>query len=298
LFCEGPPSAVISWKTRLIGILNRYVPGGFGMQTNRVETFWILDLRDNSAQRVGNLSQMPGTGSRWLPSPGFRYGYTRPTTVPDGEFILCDLEEAQMEKVTLDGELQGWWDEQNILVKDADGNFQLWDAVKRRTKPIFSREEILTALKKQIGLTNAPDSVGSFSSWNGTAYDFYFFSGESGAYNHDFGTTFLLKADRATKRLELHSREFRFGYLGKFNQTGTLYAYNGERGASGRGGNGAVHLRDLRTNSEREIVPADTSGQYALPRLYGEWLIFRRNTLLWRQEVNGTNAVRLLPDGK
>jgi hypothetical protein len=298
VFCEGPLTAVITWKTRLFERVNRFVPGKFGIPTNRVEAFWILDLRDNSAKRVGNLSQMPGTGSRWYPSPGFRYGYTRPTTLEWGkEFILCELEGATMEKVSLNADLLGWWDDQNILVKDADRNFVLWDVASQRTTPLFTQQQVEAVLKEN-GLDDYRAPPSAFTSWNGKDYDVYFFCGPAGSYKPDSGRSFLLKADRATKTLRVHSREFRFGYLGTLNETGTLYAYNGESGPSGRGGSGAVHVRDLRDESERAVVAADNRGQYALPRFYGDTIVFWRNRLLWRQKVDETNAVRLLPDGK
>jgi hypothetical protein len=51
----------------------------------------------------------------------------------------------------------------------------------------------------------------------------------------------------------------------------------------------------LRAGTERTLIPPDNSGHYSLPLLYGDSVIFWRNQLLWRIDVNGTIAARLIP---
>ncbi|MDB6122978.1 MAG: hypothetical protein JWQ71_1971, partial [Pedosphaera sp.] len=48
-------------------------------------------------------------------------------------------------------------------------------------------------------------------------------------------------------------------------------------------------------NTERNLVPPDNSGQYALARFCGDSVIYSRNRVLWRIGLNETNAIRLFP---
>ncbi len=68
LLCAGPASPAASINAKLAAFWNRVSGGKFNVPTNRIETFWILDLRHNSAKRLGDLAQFPGTGSHWLPA--------------------------------------------------------------------------------------------------------------------------------------------------------------------------------------------------------------------------------------
>jgi hypothetical protein len=299
LLCDGPASPYTSFKNRMSLLLSRLSFGKINLATkaNQIETFWILDLRNNSAVRIGDLSQFPGTGSRWVPAPGFRYAYNIPTTMRgDQEFFLCDLEAGTLKKIHLQihlrDELQGWWDDHTVLGKDSADNFVLFDVVTRKTQTLFSAEAILQFLKDN-NLTNDPAGITSFRNWNGRDYDLYFAGNRKSGL--DTNTTFLIKVERPGPTLKFLYRNFQFKWSGHLNVTATHYLYNGYSGAPGKGGNGGVVLRDLINNTERDIVPPDNSGQYSLARLCGDTVIYSRNKVLWRTDINGTNATRLFP---
>ncbi len=94
LLCAGFGFPRANLKQRLGAFVNRISAGKISLfSTNWSQTFWILDLRDDSAVRVGELSQLTGAGSTWTPAPGFRFGYNVPSTANSGrEFFLGDLE--------------------------------------------------------------------------------------------------------------------------------------------------------------------------------------------------------------
>ena len=291
--CHGRASLVTSVKQRVIAFIKK---GSFGKiqppKVNTAESFWVLDLRDNSVRRVGELSQIPGTGSTWRPSPGFRYGCNVPNNAEEGSaFFLCDLETGIFEKIKLQGDLQGWWDGSQILIRDPANNFILFDVITRITNTLFSANTLADSLR-QMDLTNDPGRIRAINNWNGRDYDFYFaLQNES----YRAGESFLLKANHADPALKLLYRKFKFEHLGRLDVSATHYLYNGESGLPGRGGNGGVLLRDLSDNSSRTLVPPDGSGQYAIPRFYGDEVIYFHNRLPWRMNFNGSNNVPLFP---
>ena len=132
--------------------------------------------------------------------------------------------------------------------------------------------------------------VTSIHNWNGSNYDFYFCA------DRELDTTnFLIKVDRPSGKLKLLYRDFQLKWSGHLDATATHYLYDGYNGLPGQSGNGGVVLRDLNNNTEREIVPADNSGRYALARFCGDTVIYSRNRVLWRIDLNGTDATRLFP---
>lgn len=134
----------------------------------------------------------------------------------------------------------------------------------------------------------------AFDNWNGQTYDFYF--GENGKINGLIVTnSFLLKADRQTPSLTLLYRDFRYQWGGRLDAAATHYLYQGETGKPGSGGNGAVYLRDLTNGTIATVVPPDTNRQYAIPRFYGDEIIYFQNHLLHRVRLDGSNDSPLLP---
>jgi hypothetical protein len=291
LLCEGHGSLVTSVKEKVIAFIQKGSLGKIPLQkVNNAETFWVLDLRDNSVRRVGALSQIPGTGSTWRPSPGFRYGCNVPNNAEErSAFFLCDLEIGVFEKIKIQGDLQGWWDDSHILIRDPANNFILFDVIRRMTNTLFSANALADSLR-QMDLTNDTGRIRAINNWNGRDYDFYFALQNESARA---GESFLLKANHADPALKLIYRKFKFEHLGRLDVAATHYLYNGESGSPGNGGNGGVFLRDLNDNTSRTLVPPDGSGQYALPRFYGDEVIYFRNRLPWRMELNGSNNVPL-----
>lgn len=294
LLCEGYDSPATSLKEKLFAFLNKISQGKIAiLQTNRIETYWILDLKNNSSQRIGKLSQIPGTGSRWKPAPGFRYGYNESTTGHQNrEFYLCDLEKGVLEKINFTGELQGWWDDHNIVSKDSNGDFVLFNVLTRQTAPFFSAQAIKKFLTDS-GIPTDPAGVTTLFNWNGRDYDVYFSADRKNGL--DTNTTFLIKAERNGPALKLVYRDFRFHWQGWLDASATHYLYSGESGTPGNGGNGGVFLRDLANDTTRTIVEPDNGGQYGLGRFYSNTVIYWRNGVIWRVDLETTNITRLLP---
>lgn len=294
LLCEGYGPPQYSLKQRLGMMVSRFSGGRLTLfPSNRVEAFWVLDLRSNSAVRLGQLSQYPGTGSRWSPAPGFRFGFNEPSTSSWGqEFFLCDLEKNTMEKIRLIGDLRGWWDDHRLVFEDAADNYWLFDVVTRESTPLFAKADLSNFLRSQ-GITEIPTNYATLFSRNGPGMDMFISADRRDGL--DTNSTFLVKVRHDGPRFEMTYRNFQFRWLGHLDESGTHYLYSGESGAPGSGGNGGVYLRDLSDGSERVIVPPDNSGQYALARLYSNTVIYSRRRALWQVDLDTTNASPLFP---
>jgi hypothetical protein len=262
---------------------------GLAAKVKRVEAFWILNLKDGSARRVGRLTQYPGAGSLFLPSPDFRYGLNNPTGSPRTELFLCDMESNRFTKITLAGRLSGWWDARNILVRETDGAFVLFDVESHETNTLFSAAAVSKTLE-QLELPSDPAAMGTVHVWNGREFDFYF----TQVKERNRGKSFLLKFDRGTRTLKLVKRDFQFHHLGWFDAEGTHYLYEGESGAPGVRGNGGVYLYDLSSDSVRTLVEPDHRGQYSLARFCGDGVIYSCMRQLFRVDLNGSNNAAVL----
>jgi hypothetical protein len=235
LLCDGY-SASASMKWKLIRWLEKSSFGkGLSRKLNYDEAFWLLDLKNNSAVRVGKVYQGVGLGSSFIPSPGFRYGYNAPSTVGEGILFLCDLESNLFVRMKVDGEPLGWWDGEHILFKDKLNNFKLFDVTTHQTNTVFAATTISSRLQ-ELGLPGDPAGITAKCHWNGHDNDILF----TEAKEKNFGRSFLLKADRKELSLRLLYRDFKFQWLGHLDSDCTHYLYEGESGQSGRGGNGGV----------------------------------------------------------
>lgn len=294
ILCEGFASPVTTLKGRIAAMLNRISPGKTPVvKTNRIETFWMLDLPNNRAKRLGELSQWPGTSSRWRPAPGFRFGCNVPNNEEEGRsFYLCDMDNSKFEKIGLTGDVRGWWDDHDLVFKDSNSNYCLFDVIGRKSSPLFTTADV-TQFLAQSGVTNYPQKHATIFNWDGSNYDFYLTGDRRSGL--DTNTTFLLRIEHDGPRFTLLSRNFQLHWLGYFDATGTHYLYSGESGAPGNGGNGSVYLRDLSNNADHVLVPPNNSGGYALARLWNNSVIYSRNRQLWRMDINTTNTSRLLP---
>jgi hypothetical protein len=293
LLCYGPDALITSVKQKVSAFIKTGFLGKLLLpKVNRPETFWVLDLRDNSVRRGGELSQIPGTGSSWRPSPGFRYGCNVPNNAEEGSaFFLCDLETAIFEKIRVRGDLQGWWDDSQILFRDPANNFILFDVVTRKTNMLFSADALANSLR-QMDITNSPGIIRAINVWNGRDYDFYLALQKE---SYGAGESFLLKTSHKDPAPRLLYPKFKFEHLGRLDASATHYLYNGESGSPGRGGDGAVLLRDLSNDTVQTLVPPDGGRQYALARFYRDEIIYFRNRLPWRMQLNGSNNVPLFP---
>jgi hypothetical protein len=294
LLCEAFSPSAVSMKERLGALVNRLSGGKISLfATNRNESLWVLDVRDNSAVWIGKLSQLPGSGSSWVPAPGFRFGFNRPSTSAWGrEFFLCDLDQSTMQKISFTGDLRGWWDDHDLVAADAGGNFVVFDVISRKSVPLFTKADISQFLMHQ-GITNYPPDYATILNWNGATYNLYLTANRRNGI--DTNATFLIQVEHEGTPFKLVSRSLSLHWLGYLDASAMHYLYSGESGKPGSGGNGGVYLRDLSNNSERVLVPPDNAGQYALARIYSNTVIYWRNRVLWRVDINTTNASRLFP---
>jgi hypothetical protein len=66
--------------------------------------------------------------------------------------------------------------------------------------------------------------------------------------------------------------------------------------APGSGGDGSIYLENLTNGTTLTVVPPDNKGQYSTPAFYGDEVIYFRNRMLWRAQINGSNNTVLLPN--
>jgi hypothetical protein len=117
-------------------------------------------------------------------------------------------------------------------------------------------------------------------------------TGVNGQYSKP---TFLVRVGHDGPRLKLLYRNLSFRAAGWFDDSGTHYVFSGSSKPPASGGDGSVWLRNLADDTERLVVPPDNLGQYAMARLYSNTVIYWRNNVLWRVDINTTNSSQLLP---
>jgi hypothetical protein len=288
---------MLSFKERVIVPFFKRIGINLPSSSQLPETFWVLDIPSNSAQRLGTLAQYTGTSSRWHASPDFRYGYTVPTTTSLMALFVCDLERPSLTRMAIHGDPHGWWDDHDILVENGTNQFDLLDIRTATTRRLFNATDFQNVLTRS-GITNDIPAISAAANWNGTGYDFYF-----GIKDQISGlkrtNSFLLKASASSPQLQFLYPHFAFKWGGYFDATGRLFVFQGESGQPGSGGDGAVYLRNLATGKVSTVLPPDKSGQYAIPRFYGNEVIYFHNRLLHRIGLDGSNDLLILsPPGK
>lgn len=255
-------------------------------------SLWMLNTRDNSAKRV------PGTDypSSWQPSPDFRYGYTiLPGTTAAPAVYICDFELNRVTRVDFPGWPRGWWDSHDIFVHLPGGNLGTFDLQTRQVRQLWTFNDI-NAFRARNGLADDPSALRAFANWNGREYDFYL-GPDDKVDGLRGGDSFLVKIDRDGPSLKLMYRHFEFQWSGDLDASGTHYLYEGESGAPGQGGNGAVYLRDLSNGNVTMLVPPDNRGQYSRPRFFGDEVIYYWNSKFRRIKLDGTGDEPVLPEG-
>lgn len=278
-----------SLKQRAIDAINsaaRRVTGEELFHPGYTDTVWVLNLTNNSATPLGEVTQHPRAGDRWHPSPDFKRAFTAPGL----SVFLCDLEAGSLKEIAIGGSLVGWWDDHRLLVSNGTNQFDLFDVVTRTTTNLFNPGDIAALLASE-GLSGDPFGLWATANWNGHDYDF-FFTQDKVRYKN----TFLLKADRASSSLKLLYRDFKSQISGCFDSTSTRYLYPGLSVSVDE--DGAVYMRQLTNDMTITLVPPDSERNYSVtcfPRFHGNEVIYSRKGLLRRIELTGTNDVVLLP---
>lgn len=293
VLCEDAENFNASFRSSAISLINK-IFGGRLPKANRLDTYWMLDVKRNSAHSVGALSQLPGTGSRWHQSPDFRLGYNVPNNYNDEDhaFYLCDLQEETFRKIKVEGKLQGWWNERQVMIKTASGDFDLYDVFDGTTSPFLDLKTIGKALAAG-GITSNPSNVDTINHWNGSNYDFMLVPGNSWARYTN--TSFVFDIGRPHPSLTLVQTNFQFRWLGNFNADGSRYVYPGESKGFGKGGNGGVFLQDFHNGKVVTLVPPDNKGQYSIPRLYKDTVVYFRNQEIRRVNIDGSDDSAFFP---
>ena len=283
LLVLGRNNSVTELKDDLLSWLQKISGGKIGATYGRTESFWVINLKDNSSKRIG---QYAGTGI-WHTSPNLR----STCTVSATGLVLFDFLTDRFTRISANGYLCGWWDDQTVLLRNNHHDFLLYDVASGKRKVLFSAE-IMRQTLEQLYLPSNPTNVVSFANWNGREYDFYFMEQD---YEYQVTPCFVLKAERTSPMPTLKQvfQRFKFERGGRFDAEAKHFLYQGETGLPGSGGDGAVYLRDVEYNSIKTLVPPNSKGQYALPRFYGDEVIYFRDRLLWRIGLDGSNNVPL-----
>ncbi len=289
--CGGPDSPGAVLKQHVLELVAR-IRGGKA-KPNRTDSFWFLDLKSNVATPAGSVEQFWGSGSSWNSSPGFRYGYTAPSTGFGQWIALCDLQDKTFRKISLNGWTKGWWSDHEVLAEVSNNTFDAFDVITQKSRRLFGPADVAKCLA-DAGLTNPSVELEAMSVWNGKEYDFYF-GPKKDLYGLGATNIFVLKAEKSKPALKVAYRNFRPQWSGHFDEAGTRYIYGGEAGGPGKGGDGSLYLRDLTNHTTVTLVPPDNTRQYTIPMFYGDDVIYFRNRLMRRISANGSNDVAFLP---
>jgi hypothetical protein len=279
-----------SLKGKLGAFLNQVSGNRIELQWpyQNVVTFWMLDLRRDSATRVGQYTGWWRTENKeFTPSPGFHFGFTEHDD--GGDFLLCDLKKDRLTSIKAAGDALGWWDDHNVLMRNAASDLMLFDVVTRKTNTLFSVITIAQSLR-EFGLTNDAARLTFFPNWNGHDYDFYFTVGSVDWLKN--AKSFLIKVDHAGPSLRLLYRNYSTLLCGVLDAGATHCLY--VRIQSATNASEGIILRDLRDNTE---VAIDQSriGSYSISHFYREGVLFCSHDELWLADLNGSNHIRLIP---
>jgi len=286
-----PPNPTRSKAMTFIKTMIKTISGGKINPVDDVETFWSLDLERNSATRLGQANQLRGAGSSFFPSPGFRYGYNKPTgSFQNSGLFICDLEKNGFTKDPVDGWPCGWWNEHQILMKAPNNDFTLYDVVTRQSTPFLGLSQLKNFYQTN-GLTNNPASASPFVMWNGSQYDFYLTDGNK---RWSAVESFLAKITRPGPTLTLLNPHFKFEWSDHFDAAGGKYLYTGRTAGLT---NSAVYLRDLQTGQIRELVAPERNhtNLFSIPFFYHDTVVYMRSNMLWEINLDGGNDHRFFP---
>jgi len=191
------------------------------------ETFWVIDLKRNSVTRLGRAYQSPGAGSSFRPSPGFCYGFNKPTgSLSLAEVLICDIENNTFRKDRVGGFPTGgfpigWWDIQRILIKDTNNDFALYDVEARKTSVFLPLQQLQKSFL-EAGITNDPGAANAFFMWDGHQNDFYLTDNNRWSAEESY----LIRIERPG-RLKLLDPHFKFEWSDHFDASGSYYLYSG-----------------------------------------------------------------------
>lgn len=292
LLCERRASRQNPIREKITTFIERITRGKFRFPHPRddVETFWLVDIERNSATKLGEFSQMQGAGTSFVPSPDFRYGFNKPSgSFQKPEFFLCDLEKKAFSTINLDGWPVGWWDRNSIVVKDTNNTYVLNGVITGKTNVLLAAAQVNAFLEEMKVWDDGPPTANMFGVWNGKENVFYLTDTHQ---RWSALESFLVEVERPGAKLKLLSREFKFEWSDHFHANGDYYVFSGREAGERSSG---VFLRDLRSNTNRTLVPPDDSKHFSIPGFYRDSVIYIRSNMLWQVDLNGSNHTRLFP---
>jgi len=282
--CVQRPKQYSDWMLALAWITEGRIP--FSLKSDR---FWKLDLKRGSARRMGKCP----TTLKWpvllRQSPDGRFAYynNRLGSFDRPYFFDIDKNKVWPEIPGIqNGELMpgawGWWSATEVILKDYDRNYLLYDIPNNKTSSFISVGE-LTNTYQRLGLPSLPVWERLITVRKGTENDVYL---QSQATLWTPPESTLLKVERPSRALTLISTNFTQFQGGEWNAARTHYVFNGDLGS-------AVRLIDLKTGERRTL--ADSSVDDTGARLYGEGVIYVHGDGLWMVDLNGSNQVQIFP---
>jgi hypothetical protein len=258
--------------------------------SDREESFDVLDLQKNRSTRLGTVSHHSGTGSSCISSPTSRYGFIRPTR-GDATFLL-DLEDETMEKLEMDGDAVGWWNETGILFKTKHDDFAVYNVVNRDVSFLLQAaevEEFLNGNKFTVDFDRK--RLSAFAEWDGKENQFYFTDTHK---RWEATNCFLAKMEKPSGKLKLLSSNFKFEWSDRFDSSGRYYLHT-VRDFDKDPNVSAIYLRDLVNGNTRTLVESCGEKAFPLANWYGDSVIYFRSNMLWQIKLSETNSTRLFP---
>jgi hypothetical protein len=250
-------------------------------------TYWVLDLENNAATRLGDIRGTPNFS--FFASPDGHYCFTiRVPQPPFPNFYLLDLQKGLIRNLEMVQWPCDWWDNTHILLRTTNCDLVLYDVVQEKVSPLVEFGKMATFLRTN-GITDDPTITKPFATWNGRENDFYLTDTHQRWLAEE---SFLVKLERPDGALKMVSPHFKFEWSDELDPTGHLYIYSGRDVGQASDG---VFLRDLASGTNRILVEPDTNRYFSIPRFYRDSIIYIRSNALWQISLDGATNTRLFP---
>jgi hypothetical protein len=252
------------------------------------EMLWVLDLKNNSAVKVGRVPRRSGSGSLAFASPDFRHLLIRGEGVADSlgtEHYLCNLESNTLTKIATDWPM-GWWNERQLLDFSPGAAHQLYDIHTQQFSTLLTEAQI-TSFLENAGLAPKLHDTMRFFTRRGHVTGIYL----APPPHNDEGDSRLIKLDPTNSTLSFVSRKFNRKWRGELDPGDRYFLFTtpGESAFHG------VYLHDFQTDEVRTLVPPTGTPVWYHPFFHGDKVLYVRSNALWQMDMRGSNGVLLFP---
>jgi hypothetical protein len=248
------------------------------------EVLWIVDLRKNSAVKLGQLLCQPNSGFSPMYCADLRHVLLRNAA----NLYLCDLQKNRLTKIG-GGHPVGWWNERQILFFSG-GAHELYDIYTQQVSALLTEAQIETFLQT-AGFAPKVSSTTRYFMPRGHVTEIYIPLLPGSDNQSD---TSLVKFDRTTGALKVIARKFNGNWAGEFDSAERYFLFS-ERG---KGGFRGLYLQDLQTDEVRTLVTADEQPFLYRAFFHGDTVLFVQSNMLWQTDLRGSNKVPLFPSSK